>query len=271
MKSCLFALCFVMSGIAAFSQQYLLLPDEFYPAKGQSVGTKLLTGREFSEMVNMKYQSSNTAAFWLYEGSKKTDLKAVTTDSLSPVNTRKFESAGLAMLSMERRTLGAEMNKSEFITYLQEESLAELTDKVENTGQSYFKEKQTFYLKTLLAVDKASGNIYSQKLGHDLEILLLQNPCKMMYGDDLTAQLLFKGKPLNNALVAVYTKGPSGKTFTTTYSSDLEGKIYFKLNRSGTWMINTVHMEPAEDKKIADYDSWRANYTFGFKEQGIGG
>lgn len=266
MKKPLFITLLIFSGIlATYPHDYFLLPDEFYLSKGQSLKVHLFVGDEFNELEERKYQSSKTTAFWLYDGGKKINLKESSTDSLMPVLSRKLENSGLVMVAMERDYDHITLDKQKFIEYLNEEGLDNIAKEVTKDQKKAYKEKYTRYLKTLVSVDRPAGNLYDEKLKQKLEILLLQNPYKMKYGDDMISQVLFEGKPLANANVEVLTKVMNGKIFATGYRTDDKGQIYFKVNRSGTWMVRLVHMLRNKTGE-ADFESFWASYTFGFRQ-----
>lgn len=265
-KPFLFIILLVFSSIlVTYSHDYFLLPDEFYLSKGQTLKVHLFVGDEFKELEERKYQSSKTTAFWLYDGGKKINLKESATDSLMPVLSQKLESSGLTLVAMERDYSEITLEKQKFIDYLNEEGLDKIAKEVKKDQKKAFKEKYTRYLKTLVSVDRPAGNLYDTKLKHKLEILLLQNPYKMKYGDDMISQVLFEGKPLANASVEVITKVMNGKVFTTGYRTDDKGQIYFKVNRSGTWMVRLVHMVRVKTGNT-DFESFWASYTFGFRQ-----
>ncbi|HYK75473.1 MAG TPA: DUF4198 domain-containing protein [Daejeonella sp.] len=254
----------VVGACIAYSHDYFLLSDSFFLKKGETLQVHLLVGDHFKDLQERKYQSSHTGDFHLYEGGKKHDLRASSTDSLAPVLSRKMDNAGLALVAMERKASEIELDKAKFLEYLREEGLSDMTQLVETQNKNSYKEKYTRYLKTLVMVEKPVGGLHNQKTDHQLEILLLQNPYKLKYGDDMIAEILFKGKPLANKNVEVLTKSLNGSVFNFGYHTDTNGRIYFKLNRTGTWMVRTVHMQPTTDKD-ADFESFWASYTFGFK------
>ncbi|MXV16963.1 DUF4198 domain-containing protein [Hufsiella ginkgonis] len=250
----------------AFSQDYILLPGEFFLSKGQSLNVGLLISNKLENPKEDKYESAKVTKFTILEDGKKADLKAGAAEGAKPVLLRPMAYSGLALLAMERSPQAYDFEKTEFLEHLEQEGLSDLHKKAETMGQPEFREKYTSYMKALVMVDKASGGIYGEKLGQELEILLLQNPYKMKYGDDMIAQVLFQGKPLSKARVGVQTKGLNGSVFEANYTSDIEGKIYFKLNRSGKWVIRMIYLRPATTDKTADFESWRSSYSFGFKE-----
>jgi uncharacterized GH25 family protein len=259
----LFALLLII-GFAASSQDYFLLPQSFYLKKGDKLNLHLLSGNEFQKDAEYKYEAGKISKFMLYEGSKKTDLSKAPApkDTSANILNYQFENSGLALIELVKsESIESERNK--FLKYLDNEGLDKIAEDAKNSNQQYFVEKSNRYLKTLIAIDKANGKDFDKPLGEDYEIVLQQNPYKASYGDDVTAQILFKGKILKDAVVIVYVRTINGNVFPQKLSSDALGQVYFKLSREGIYMVSSVHVETSTDKN-ADFESWGATYTFAF-------
>jgi uncharacterized GH25 family protein len=255
----------ITAGFAANAQTYYLIPEKFYLQKGDKLNVHLVSTDDFTKQTDVKYQAAKTAGFYLYEGKKKTDLApmAVSTDSVAPIISYKANEEGLIMMSMTALPTAAEMSRSKFLRTLDENDPDNIADKVKNGNQLFYKEKFTNYTKTLVAIDKTGGSIFDKPLNEDYEIILKQNPYRGNYGDDITGLILFKGKPIANAAVTLFVKTVGGNTFPQKLSSDATGLIYFKLSREGIYALVTSHTEQSKDK-TADFETWRATFTFAF-------
>ncbi|MEZ2338120.1 DUF4198 domain-containing protein [Mucilaginibacter sp. RCC_168] len=250
-------------GFAASSQDYFLLPESFNMKKGDKLSLHLLSGNDFQKDAEYRYKDAKVSKFMLYEGSKKTDLSQAPKDTSANVLNYRLENSGLALIEMVKsESIESERNK--FLKYLDNEGLDKIAEDAKNSNQQYFVEKTNRYLKTLIAVDKPNGKDFDKPLGETYEIVIQQNPYKASYGDDVTAQILFKGKPLKDAVVIVYTRTINGNVFPQKLSSDAQGQVYFKLSREGVYMISSVHVVRSTDKN-ADFESWGATFTFAFK------
>ena len=118
-------------------------------------------------------------------------------------------------------------------------------------------------MKSLIEVEKNSGNNFEKPLKDEFEIVLKDNPYKGSYGDDMVAQILFRSAPLVNATVMLYVKAANGNIFAEKFFSDKEGQVYFKLSREGIYLLRTAHIEASKDKN-ADFETWLGTYTFAF-------
>lgn len=243
------------------AQSYYLMPGGFFPEKGQMTDVGVFYGKGFDTVKAKKLPVSQLADASLYAGGKPINLLSANKDAESHLSVQ-LNNSGLCMVTAKKELSESEIDREDVIRQLSDEGFPELSGKVSDKEEMSI--NNIFALKTLLMAAKPSGNEYSEKTGHDLELVLLQNPYKLKYGEDLTAQILFKGKPLGKIRAEVYTKTLNGTVFPSENISDEDGKIYIKLNRSGDWMIKVINIAPAEK---ADYNRWCSTYTFGFRSE----
>lgn len=264
-KSICFVFAFILiSSLITLAHDYFLLPADFFLKKGDQLKVSLFVGDEFKNLEERKYQSSMTKTFSIKTGKKPIDFLAISTNSAAPIINYKTTEDGLHLLEMSRNYANIKLEKEKFLEYLIEEGLLKIQDSLVKSPQLSFTEKYTRYLKTLVSVDKPNGGVYNEKVGHDLEIILDNNPYKLNYGDDLSATILFKEKALKSVPAELVVKSGDGKVHVTKLNSDVNGKVYFKVNREGTYLIRLVYMQACKDKS-ADFESWWASYSFGFK------
>jgi uncharacterized protein DUF4198 len=245
------------------AQDYILLPENFFLHKGDTLKVHLVTANQFLKPDELKYEPAQTAKFVAYAGSKRADLTSVAKDGASPIISFQAENEGLTEFEMVRRTVTDDVDRDDFLKILDDEGMTKEAEKARNSSKDSFTEKYTWYLKSLVEVDKKSSKILGKPLNDDLEIILKDNPYKGSYGDDIIAQVNFNGKPLVNANVILYVKVSTGNVFAQKLSSDKSGFVYFKLSREGIYLLRTLHIEPSKEKS-ADFESWLASYTFAF-------
>jgi hypothetical protein len=258
----------LLFSLAVRSNDYFLLPEIFTLHKGQTVNIRLFNGEGFDKNTENKYQASHTEKFALYEGNKKIDLKPAAKDSAAPVLNYTPAISGLVLLEMTRSYADADIDKAAFINEIDEEGQTKIYDAVSTANQSKFRIRYTSYMKTLLQVDKPEGNLFGKDLNHDLEIIPQQNPYGLNYGDDVTALIKFKKKPMVNGHVDLLVKSPTGKLYSQRLNSDFSGNIYFKLSREGIYLLRMVTIQPSKIKDI-DYQKWGATYTFAFSSSNV--
>ncbi|MBB5396818.1 DUF4198 domain-containing protein [Mucilaginibacter sp. AK015] len=248
-------------GLVAFIPDHFLMPENFYLHKGDKFNLHLLTGENLIKEREVPYTTSQTTKFMIYEGSKKTDLSKITKNDALPLLNYNLQDDGLVMVEMNTNELN-EIPREDFIPYLTEQGYDEIADKLKNSNALNFTEKYNRYLKTLITVDEPRGNAYEKVLGDDFEIILKHNPYKLNYGDGLTGQVFFKGKPFTGQ-VMLYIKTASGNVYPQKFTSDASGKVYFSVTREGIYLLRATRFEASKGKD-ADYESWVASYTFAF-------
>ncbi len=258
---CLFSLIITK---ATAQEDYVLLPENFVMHKGDKLNLHLIRVNQFTMTDELKYEASKTAKFDVQNGKKETNLLTVAKDSASPVISMPIESEGLQTIHMVRKSITDDMEADDFIKLLEDEGYTQYAEKAKNGSKDSFREKYTWYLKSLVEVEKNSPNGFEKPLNDEFEIVLKDNPYKGNYGDDIIAQVRLRGKPAVNVVVLFYIRTLKGTdVFAQKLSSDKEGQIYFKLSREGVYLLRALYTEPSKEKG-ADFETWMATYTFGF-------
>jgi uncharacterized GH25 family protein len=259
---------FLLAAFEASAQDYILMPENFILHKGDKLNLHLISGSQFVKKDEVKYESSKTAKFMIQAGSKKTDLLTVAKDSAAPIVSIPIENDGLNTISMVRKSIADDIESDDFIKMLEDEGFTQYVEKAKNSSKDSFRERYTWYLKSLVEVEKNSANGFDKPLNEDYEITLKDNPYKGNYGDDITAQVRLKGKPLPNATVMLYVKTATGNSiFGQKLSSDKQGQIYFKLSREGIYLLRSLYTEPSKDKSV-DFETRMTTFTFAFSNSG---
>ena len=253
-------------GLSAFAPDTFLLPESFYLHKGDQLSVHLLNGENLTQEGEDRFNSKRTTKFNIYEGNKVTDLLKVTKDSAAPVLKYTVNTGNMVMVEMNTKDETIELPHEDFVNYLTKQGFTDLAEKIKDDTRLNLVEKYRYYLKTLVNVGDAGGNVYSKLTGNDLEIILKQNPYKKSYGDDITAAVYFLGKPLKNSNVILYVKTSGGNVHPQLLSTDAAGQIYFSPSRDGIYMIRCVHIEPSKTND-ADFETWFATYSFAFSNQ----
>jgi uncharacterized GH25 family protein len=254
---------FLWTAFKASAQDYILLPENFFLHKGDNLNLHLITGNQFIKQDELKYEASQTAKFAVYAGSKRADLTTVAKENAAPIVSFNIENDGLYLVQMTRKSITDDIERDDFLKILDDEGLIKESEKAKNGSKDSFREKYTWYMKSLVEVDKNSGNNFEKPLNDDYEIILKDNPYRGNYGADIIALINFKGKPLANATAILYIKTANGNIFAQKLSSDKSGQVYFKLSREGIYLLRTLHIETSKDKN-ADFETWMASYTFAF-------
>jgi uncharacterized GH25 family protein len=121
--------------------------------------------------------------------------------------------------------------------------------------------------KTLVQVGPSSLDTvgtFAWRAGLPLELVPEQNPYTLKTGAALTVLLLADGQPLPNTLVQVWQRSPDKPTQIFRLHSNQKGRVLFRLQAPGNYMVSAVQMVPATDRQVADWQSTWSTLTFGF-------
>jgi uncharacterized GH25 family protein len=227
------------------------------------VNMHLMSANQLIKQDEIGFNASKVQKFTMGTGKKiielTTGIKA--TDSILTVQVQK---EGLELLQVTTKVVTDDVERDDFIKILDDEGLTQYSEKAKNGSKDSFKERYIWYIKTLVKVDKPSGNDFDKSQDQEYEIILKDNPYKGNYGDDIIALVNFHNKPVANANVIFYVKTADGNVFVQKLSTDKMGQVYFKLSREGIYMLRSAHIEPSKDKS-ADFDTWLTTYTFAFE------
>lgn len=139
--------------------------------------------------------------------------------------------------------------------------------KASNTEDQPGKEIYTRYIKTFIQIGASFTDHYNEPFGYKIEIIPLQNPCKLATDSDLEVKLLIDGQPMPNhkifATYDEYSEDPADYAQVTL--TDDKGIARFRLTHKGLWLIRTNQMIPLQNNPEADWQSFWANCTFEVK------
>ena len=255
-----FLFLFVVSNAGA--QDYILLPETFYPHKGDQVKMHLITANQFMKQDEIGFDAARVQKLTIGTSKKPIDLMAGVKPGDSTLTVR-MEKDGINVLAMTMKTVTDDIERDDFLKILDDEGLNQFSEKAKNGSKDSFREKYTWYLKTLVAAGKPGNNDFDKSLGQDFEIIIKDNPYKGSYGDDIIALVNFHDKPVINATVLFYVKTADGSVFASKLATEKLGQVYFKLSREGIYMLRSLHMETSKEKNT-DFDTYMANCMFSF-------
>jgi uncharacterized GH25 family protein len=172
---------------------------------------------------------------------------------------------GLGLIHMERDYAKITLSNDKFKSYLQGDNIENI--KMDDSTKTEQTERYTRYIKTLIQSNpKSKDNIYKTIVGHNLEIILLQNPYELGQGDWISAKVLFMGKPLTNKVITARNRIGNEPAIFQYSRTDEKGICSFKLEREGDWFFHATHMIPSTAKDEADWESFWTTFSFGIQE-----
>jgi hypothetical protein len=187
-------------------------------------------------------------------------------DGSDPAGFLRIATPGLQIIGYRSNPSPVEQTAEKFNQYLKEEGLdaiAALRAQRNQTGASA-RELFSRCAKSLV-VSGASGKTQGDRvLGFTLELVAERNPYTLNASQELPVRLIYENRPLAGALVVAMNRlHPSEKL---TARTDEAGRVRFKLQQDGMWLIKAVHMVEAPAGTDADWVSYWASMTFELRD-----
>lgn len=243
------ALFLVMFASSLLAHDMWLEPVHFSGTKGKPAELRLLVGERYAPEAERPLGIDRAYRFQFFDDEKMTDL--LEQDEL-------LFPRGSGAVVMERIPASIEMPAEKFNTYLEEEGHFDVIHRRIEAGayDHPVRERYTRHLKLILAGSQHQDNDYGHIFGLKLELVPRTDPRTVRAGQAFEVLVLFDGKPLTNARLAIYQKDSAEKLART----DSAGKARFTVKR-GTILVRTTHLRPCECDD-ADYESSWAALTF---------
>jgi hypothetical protein len=251
----------------AAAHDFWLAPESFTPAAGAVLGVGLRVGEGFvGEPVARNPQ--RIVRFALVDLAGETgESAAAGLPGWEPAGRVRPSGPGLHAVVYESRFAAIALEAEKFTAYLREEGLEAViaARAAAGAGAEPGRERYARSAKALLAVRPAGGAAPApaaadRPLGLPLELVAQGDPTRLAPGAELAVRLRFRGEPLAGALVVALSPPPRVRQAAR---SDAAGRVRFRLDRAGPWLVKAVHMVPAAGgEPAADWESHWASLTF---------
>ena len=108
------------------------------------------------------------------------------------------------------------------------------------------------------APGEGSQDLATKRLGLPLEIVLAEPPAE---GDALTAQVIFRGRPLPRALVKLTDLDHDAQPVAAQVT-DAAGLVHLRRPPPGHWLLNVVWTTPLDGDEGIDFDTIFSSLSF---------
>ena len=168
---------------------------------------------------------------------------------------------GVLVIGYQSTPSAVEQTSEKFNQYLKEEGLDAIAALRAKRGQAgAVREMFTRCAKSLVRSGPANQGPGDRALGFTLELVAERNPYTAPAGQDLPFRLTYENRALAGALVvAINRVNPSEKL---TARTDRDGRVRFRFEHAGMWLVKAVHMVPAPAGANAEWASYWASLTF---------
>ena len=255
------------------AHDFWIEPGTFYPPSSTEVPVTLRVGEDFRG-TSVPYWPQRIVDFSIVSAAGRALVAGSFGDD--PAGKLVFETPGLRLIGYHSARSFVELDPEPFEAYLQAEGLEHIRDMRRERGENQLKGREYYSRcsKALLEVGFVPGStrraasdhtVYDRELGYPLELILRANPHDLAPSDPLPVMVHYLGRPLAGALVVAFTADKPIQKHQARSGPD--GRVTVTLDRTGRWLIKTVHMieVPDADPK-ADWESFWASLTFELRD-----
>lgn len=163
---------------------------------------------------------------------------------------------GVATLWVELNPKSLELTPKQVEEYFDEiNAPAQFRQSWMNGGKKRWREIYTKHAKTFMKVgESVADHSWVEPVGMALEIVPEKNPTTIRAGDEFPVRVLRNGLPLPNFSLGIVREGNSFSEFQTT---DAEGRVTFRLARSGKWLLRGTELRPSNKPET----EWESDFT----------
>ena len=230
-------LLIIFVATTASAHDFWIEPSTFHPSVGDTVTASLRVGEDFAGDV-VPRSSRLLDAFFVRDARGQRDV--VGFENADPAGILRVDAPGVTVVGYRSKPYPHTISAAMFRQFLDEEGVD-----LPVSGEDDVRERFTRYAKTLLV----NGDGRDQQLGFRYEIVREK---------EKTFRLLFEGKPIANRLVVALHRDGTRIAARTNG----QGRVSFRLTKSGVWLVKSVHVVRAPAGSGADWESLWASLTF---------
>jgi uncharacterized GH25 family protein len=262
-KRVLIILSILVSTAAIFGHEYWLESERLWLKINEEVVIKPMVGEGYLG-EHVAIEKLKPKKFEVFSNGNIQIAKPVADNQGFASTKLSFEKEGNYLLALNNGNKYLELEADKFNEYLIEEGLDDMLELRKKKGELGIKSREYYQrcVKTLLQVGDVQDKTFSKNTGMRLELIPDKNPYQKGI-NNISFQVLFDNKPVNNALVLVWKK-ENEKSTVKKLRANKKGKVTFELSPTGRWMISSVKMIPFENRSEADWQSFWGSYTFGW-------
>ncbi len=243
---------------SASAHDFWIEPSTFRPTVGSELAVALRVGEHFrgepvprADPRIVKFVLASEAGEKPIQGLPGTE----------PAGFVRIDSPGLLVIGYRSNRSSITLEPEKFEKYLGEEGLDRILDVRWQRGEHAKPGKEVYSRcakAILIAGDR--GRPFDRALGFTLELLFEKDPAIWRPGGEIRLRILHEGRSLPGALVKAISQAEPQKMLSARSGPD--GRVAFRLEHKGVWLVKTVHMIPAPKDANADWESLWASLTF---------
>ena len=242
---------------AVDAHEFWMEPQQFRPAPGARVPVRLHVGQYFKGN-SIPWLSDSYERFYYADARGTENLRGILGDD--PAVTLAVRAPGRIWIVLRSVYYDLLYEKpGEFEEFLAKDGIAHLIPRGQRITLPV-KETYSRCAKSLLVAGAApAGSPPDRAFGLPLELVAETDPYAGK-AREFTVKLLYRGAALPGALVTAFHKAAPDRRLEAR--TDAAGHARLALDRNGVWLLNAVHLFPANGKRGARWETMWASLTF---------
>lgn len=249
------------AGQAMAHEMYLKSDDYFFQPKSEA--TLILINGTFDKSTNSISRDRMRDAS-VFGAGKLQHPAASNWSDANDSSYLKFVTgeAGTYVAGVSTKPKIIEMKAEDFRSYLQLEGVPDTLASFDKGPRlEMVRERYSKHVRAIFQVGDTRSSDFSRALDYPVEIILKNNPYQLKVGDEVSFQVLYKGRPVANQFI---NAGHIGLLNAYQLRTDKNGIAKFKITEPSGWYISLIHMQKV-NAPDADYESNWATVTFQVK------
>lgn len=249
----------------SLAHDFWLEPTQFYFEEASPVAVQFKVGHK-DDIDSWNLTWDKIVALRNYTSTGVVDMAAgiIPKSSLLPgVAKTSTLQAGSYIIGFESYHSVSVLKADQFNDYAKKEGLKEVVEYRKDKGLEGYDGEELYSrkAKAIVQVGETLTDNVTKPIGHTLEIVPLSHPFTLGEDNSLTVQVLFKGKPLPDALIdSVALKNATHET--QSFLTDENGHATFTFKESGAVKLNCVWGVPLKSNIKADFETYFSSLTF---------
>ena len=249
------ALFFTCRGVSVFAHDTWLIPDRFRISPGEPVTFDITSGMEFPKLdVGPKRERIQAVVCRL--AGRTVDLNDFEAGPNSLRIKGVLSNPGIAAIWVKSPPREIELKAEEVQHYLDEiDAPATLRKQWADTKEpKRWRESYSKRSKTFVRVGDKADTSWSEPVGLFLEIVPEKDPTTLKAGEDFPVRVLKDGKPFADFSLGIVAEGETKGSIKKT---DAAGKVSFRLDKSGRWLLRGTDVRKSAKQDI----DWESDFT----------
>lgn len=247
-----------LAPLSALAHDFWIEPATYRPASGTEVPLRLRVGGLFSGGPISRPRGLIRFDAVTAEGP----IPIAGSPGNEPAGSMTVTRQGLIVVAYQNSPAYVELTEELLGEYLREEGLEQIQQVRAKSPYATqpWREIYSRCAKALLWDGKGPSSGFDRAVGMPLELIPDGNPYTLRPGGSLPVRLLYRGAPLEGALIVAIPQKEPGASLSVR--SDADGRVELTLPVSGAWLIKAVHIAPAPPGARGQWESFWASLTF---------